>query len=91
MQPLDLLSMKSAVTCYDADNLFEQGGELMDIKKIKPGMRVSVPREKLQQDRPWEEAYGTVTGSHNAYGVSVVLDGESASVIRVRPEDLDDE
>jgi len=63
----------------------------MDIKKIKPGKRVSVPREKLQQGKPWEEPYGTVTGSHSAHGVSVLLDGECANIIRVRPEDLDDE
>lgn len=63
----------------------------MDISKLWTGKRVSVPREKVAQPRPWEEPYGTIVGSFDAHGVSVRLDGECATVIRVRPEDIDDE
>jgi len=63
----------------------------MDISKLRTGKRVSVPREKLEQGKPWEEPYGTIVGSYDANGVSVRLDGESATIIRVRPEDLDEE
>ncbi|WP_124372872.1 MULTISPECIES: hypothetical protein [Pseudomonas] len=63
----------------------------MDINKLRAGKRVSVPREKLEQGRPWEEPYGTIVGSFDANGVSVLLDGECATIIRVRPEDLDEE
>lgn len=63
----------------------------MDLYRIRAGKRVSVPREKVSQRRPWEEPYGTVVGTVSSNGVSVRLDGECATVIRVRPEDLDDE
>jgi hypothetical protein len=63
----------------------------LDIGKIRAGKRVSVPREKVNQPRPWEEPYGTVVGTISNEGVSVRLDGECATVIRVRPEDLDEE
>lgn len=63
----------------------------MDIKRLRHGKRVSVPREKVNQPRPWEEPYGTVVGTVSPGGVSVRLDGDCATIIRVRPEDLDDE
>jgi hypothetical protein len=63
----------------------------MDISKLHHGKRVSVPREKVMQRRPWEEPYGMVVGSVSPNGVSVRLDGECATIIRLRPEDLDDE
>jgi len=63
----------------------------MDISKLRHGKRVSVPKEKVMQRRPWEEPYGTVVGSVSPNGVSVRLDGECATIIRLRPEDLDDE
>jgi len=63
----------------------------MDISKLRHGKRVSVPREKVTQCPPWEETYGAVVGSVSPSGVSVRLDGECATIIRLRPEDLDDE
>ena len=63
----------------------------MDISKLRHGKRVSVPIEKVLQRRPWEEPYGTVVGSVSPNGVSVRLDGECATIIRLRPEELDDE
>jgi len=63
----------------------------MEIIKLRHGKRVSVPREKVLQRRPWEEPYGTVVGSVSPNGVSVRLDGECATVLRLRPEDLDEE
>jgi hypothetical protein len=63
----------------------------MEINKLRHGKRVSVPRERVLQRRPWEEPYGTVVGSVSPYGVSVRLDGECATVMRFRPEELDDE
>ncbi len=63
----------------------------MDIRKLYAGERVSVPVEKLQQGRPWEEPYGTVVGSFDDNGVSVRLDGECATVMRFRLTDIDDE
>lgn len=63
----------------------------MDIKKLRQGKRVSVPKELAIQGRPWEEPYGTVVGSFDINGVSVRLDGDCATIIRVHPEQLDDE
>lgn len=63
----------------------------MDISKLRHGKRVSVPRERVLQRRPWEEPYGTVVGNVSPYGVSVRLDGECATIMRFRPEELDDE
>ncbi len=63
----------------------------MDVSKFRHGKRVSIPREKVVQRRPWEESYGTVVGSVSPDGVSVRLDGECATIIRLRPGDLDDE
>lgn len=63
----------------------------MDIKKLRHGKRVSVPPEMVVQGRPWEERYGTVVGTVSEHSASVRLDGEMATIIRVRLEDLDDE
>lgn len=63
----------------------------MDIKVLRHGKRVSLPREVAVQGRPWEEPYGTVVGTVSEHGASVRLDGEMATIVRVRLEDLDDE
>ena len=63
----------------------------MDIKKLRHGKRVSVARELAVQGRPWEEPYGTVVGTVSEQGASVRLDGDAATIIRARLEDLDDE
>lgn len=63
----------------------------MDTSKIRHGKRVSVPRELAVQGRPWEEPYGTVVGTVSEHGASVRLDGDMATIIRVRLEHLDEE
>ncbi len=63
----------------------------MDIKQLRHGKRVSVPPEKAVQGRPWEEPYGMVVGTVSEHGASVRLDGDMATIIRVRLEDLGEE
>jgi hypothetical protein len=63
----------------------------MDIKELRHGKRVSVPSERAVQGRPWEEPYGMVVGTVSEHGASVRLDGDAATIIRVRLEDLDEE
>lgn len=63
----------------------------MDISQIYKGKRVSVPKDVLNQGKPWEEPYGTVVGSFSAEGVSVRLDGECATIIRIHPQYINDE
>ena len=63
----------------------------MHINELWAGKRVSVPTKSASQGWPWEEPYGTIVGSTSAERVSVRLDGECATIIRIHPEDIDQE
>jgi len=63
----------------------------MSPSKVRIGARVSVPKEKVLQSRPWEEPYGTIVSVSNPVSVSVRLDGECATIISVARDELEDE